>query len=181
MDPALATLSAGIKHTLDHLKAEFSRLQTGRASATLVESVSVIAYGQSQPIKAVAGISVLDAKTIVVQPWDRGILGDIEKALQQAELGTNPVNDGVVLRITLPPMTEERRKQLVKLVQKLAEEARISVRQLRQEVHTNAKKDKTRSEDEHFRIEKQIQEMIEKANKDIEELAKKKENEIMTI
>ena len=181
MDATLATLQSSIRHTLDHLKAEFARLQTGRASAAVIENMSVVAYGQSQPLKSIAGITVQDARTMVVQPWDRGILGDVEKALQQAELGTHPVNDGTIIRIVLPPMTEERRKQLVKVVLKLAEEARISVRQLRQEFHTNAKKDKSRCEDEHFRIEKQIQEAADQANTDITDLAKCKEQEIITI
>lgn len=181
MDPTLTQLQSSLTQTLDHLKSEFARLQTGRASAALVENASVLAYGQTQPLKALAGISIQDARTIVVQPWDKGTLGDIEKALQKVDLGTNPVNDGVVLRIVLPPLTEERRKTLVKVVHELAEEARISVRQLRQEVHTNVKKDKTKSEDEHFRMEKQVQEAVEKANGEIESLAKKKEQDVMTI
>ncbi len=181
MDPTLNTLQSSLNQTLDHLKSEFARLQTGRASGALVENVSVLAYGQMQPLKALAGISIQDARTIVVQPWDKGTLSDIEKGLQKADLGTNPVNDGVTLRIILPPLTEERRKSLVKVVHELAEEARISVRQMRQEVHTNAKKDKSCSEDEHFRIEKQVKEIVEKANAEIESLAKKKEQDVMTI
>ena len=181
MDPSVTTLQAGIKQTIDHLKTEFARLQTGRANAAVIENISVFAYGQHQPLKAIAGITVQDARTMVVQPWDRGVLGDIEKALQKSGLGTNPVNDGVVLRIILPPLTEERRKSIVKVVKELAEEARISLRQQRQDVHTNAKKDKTRTEDEHFRTEKQVKELVEKANEEIEQLGKKKEQDVMTI
>ena len=181
MDPLLTTLQSGLQHALSHLKAEYARLQTGRASAALVENISVLAYGQMQPLKALAGISVQDARTIVVQPWDRGALGDIEKALQKANLGTNPVNDGVVLRIVLPPMTEERRKQLVKVLHTLAEEARITIRQHRQDAHTAVKHDKARAEDERFRLDKQIREAVDKINAEIEQLAKKKEQEVMTI
>ena len=181
MDPLLTTLQSGLKHTLDHLRSEYARLQTGRASAALVESVPVLAYGQTQPLKALAGISVQDARTIVVQPWDKGTLGDIEKALQKVDLGTNPVNDGIVLRIVLPPMTEERRKQLVKVLHTLAEEARISIRQHRQDAHTAVKHDKARAEDERFRLDKQIQEAVDKVNTEIEQLAKKKEQEVMKI
>ena len=116
MDPLLSPLHSGIAKTIEHLKAEFARLQTGRASSALVENVQVEAYGQKQAIKAVAGISIQDARTIAVQPWDKAVLGDIEKALIKADLGTTPVNDGVLLRISLPPMTEERRQQLTKVV-----------------------------------------------------------------
>lgn len=181
MDPVTAQLQLHLKSTVEHLKAEYARLQTGRASASVVEHVQVDAYGQTQPLKAIAGISIQDARTIVVQPWDRGIIGNIEKALQQGNLGTNPVNDGTMLRIILPPMTEERRKSLVKTVHALAEEAKISVRQQRQQVHTNVKKDKSRSEDEHFRLEKQAQELVDRTNAEIGELAKRKEQEVMTV
>lgn len=181
MDPVTAQLQLHLKSTIEHLKTEYARLQTGRASAAVVEHVQVDAYGQMQPLKAIAGISIQDARTIVVQPWDRGIIGNIEKALQQGNLGTNPVNDGTVLRIILPPMTEERRKSLVKTVHALAEEAKISVRQQRQQVHTNVKKDKSRSEDEHFRLEKQAQELVDRTNAEIGELAKRKEQEMMTV
>lgn len=181
MDSAITQLEQHLGKTLSHLKAEYGKLQTGRASPTVIEHIPVDAYGQIQPLKAIAGISIADARTIVVQPWDRSIIGSIEKALQKGNLGTNPVNDGVVLRITLPPMTEERRKQLGKTVHVLAEEARIAIRQERQRIHTNVKKDKARSEDEHFRFEKQAQELIDKINIEIDQLAKKKEQEVMTI
>ena len=181
MDPVLGTLQTGVKQTLDRLKGEYARLQTGRASAALIEGVSVLAYGQKQPLKAVAGISIQDARTIVVQPWDRGIMGDIERSLQKADLGTSPVNDGTVIRISLPPFTEERRKSLVKIVHELAEEARIAVRQHRQDAHSAVKKDKARAEDERFRVDKQVQEAVDRANTDIEQLAGKKEKDIMTV
>jgi ribosome recycling factor len=177
----LPSFQSGLQKTIAHLKSEFSKLQTGRASASLVENVSVEAYGQRQLLKAIAGISVQDAKTIVVQPWDKSVTADIEKALQKADLGTNPVNEGSQIRIVLPPMTEERRKRMSGIVHELAEEARISIRQQRKEVHTNAKKDAERSEDEHRSFEEDVQNAVDQANAEIEEIAKKKEEEVMKV
>ena len=128
-----------------------------------------------------AGISIEDGRTLVVQPWDASILRDIEKALQLADLGTNPVNEGARIRIVLPPMTEERRQHLCSRVRELAEEARISVRQQRQEVHSNAKKDESRTEDEHRDFEEALQKEVDTINKEIEELAEKKEEDIMKV
>lgn len=181
MPNELQTLQSGLQKTIAHLKEEFSRLQTGRASAALVEHVLVDAYGQTQPLKAVAGISVADARTITVQPWDKGVLSDVETALVKADLGAMPVNEGSLIRIVLPPMTEERRKDLVKVVKQLAEEAKISVRQQRQEVHSSVKKDEERTEDEHRDFENDVQKEVDKANKEIEEMASKKEEEVMTV
>lgn len=181
MDSNLQNFQSHLRSTIEHLKAEFARLQTGRASAALVENVLVEAYGQTQPLKAVAGISIADAQTITVQPWDRAVMADVEKALIRADLGTSPVNDGVMIRINLPPMTEERRLQLVKVVKELAEEARIAIRQQRKEVHTNAKKDSGRSEDEHKTFEDAVQKDVDAANKEIGELAEKKEEDVMKV
>ncbi len=181
MDPQLSALQAGLQKTIDHLKSECAKLQTGRASPALVENVSVEAYGQMQPLKAVAGVAIQDAKTIVVQPWDKSIIGSVEKALIKADLGTMPTNEGSQIRIVLPPMTEERRKNLVKIVKELAEEAKIAARQHRQEFHTNLKKVTGRSEDEHRTFEEAVQKAVDGANREIEELAKKKEEEVMKI
>ncbi|HLC75951.1 MAG TPA: ribosome recycling factor [Candidatus Peribacterales bacterium] len=181
MDQQLAAFEVNLKKTIEHLKSEFGKLQTGRASAALVEGILVEAYGQMQPLKAVSGISVQDAKTLLVQPWDKSILADVEKALIKANLGCMPTNEGAQIRLVFPPMTEERRKQLVKIVKELAEEAKISVRQQRQEIHTSAKKDTTRSEDEHRTFEGYVQKAVDQTNEEIEELAKKKEEDVMKI
>jgi len=183
MDQHLTTLQNNLKKTVEHLKSEFAKLQTGRASAALIENVRVEAYGQIQPLKAICGINIQDAKTIVVQPWDKSILADVEKALIKADLGSMPTNEGAQIRIVLPPMTEERRKHLVKVVKELAEEAKISVRQQRQEVHVNAKKvaGTGQSEDEHRTFEGNIQKEVDKTNEEIEDLAKKKEEDVMKI
>jgi len=178
-DSRISTFTSDVEKLLQYLQIEFSKLQTGRANASLVEHIDVDAYGQRQSIKAVAGISVQDAKTIVIQPWDRSILQAVEKAIQQSDIGINPMNDGAVIRISLPPMTEERRSQLVKIVQKLAEEARISVRQARQKAHDAVKEDP--NETLRASLQTELQKEVDKGNEKIDELRKKKEEEVMTI
>jgi ribosome recycling factor len=124
-DPRIATFEADSEKVVTFLLSEYGSLQTGRASASLVENIDVDAYDQRMNMKAVAGVSIQDAKTIVIQPWDRTVLQAIEKAIQQSSIGVNPVNDGVVIRLTLPPMTEERRGQLKKIVHTMAEDPRM--------------------------------------------------------
>ena len=177
----VTAFKADLEKSIVHLRQEYAKLQTGRASSFLVESVQVEAYGQKQPLKNVASISVPDARTILIQPWDKTVLKDVEKALQIADIGSNPVNEGTQIRLSLPPMTEERRKQLVKHVKELAEEARIAIRQHRQEYHKNAKKDESRTEDEHRDFENALQEEVGTANEQIDDIAKKKEEEVMTV
>lgn len=179
MDPRLSTFQKEAEKALAHLHAEFGQLQTGRANAALVEHLEVEAYGQRMNLKAVAGISIADARTIVIQPWDAGVLQSIEKAIQQSSIGINPMNDGIVIRLTLPQMTEERRKDLQKIVHKLSEEARISVRQHRQKVHDQLKEEK----DETLRktLQDQLQKEVDRMNEKIDEARKKKEEEVMKI
>lgn len=164
---------------LHHLHNEFAKLQTGRANAALVENVEVDAYGQRQPLKAVAGISVSDAKTIVVQPWDRSIMQNVEKALQIADLGASPVNDGVAIRLNLPSMTEERRLHLKKVVNQLAEESRITVRKHRQTTQDAIKGEK--DEDVKRTLTDALQKAVDDANAKILDSSKKKEEELMKI
>lgn len=178
--PRVTSFSTEAEKVLKFLLVEFSKLQTGRASASLVDHLEVEAYGHRQQLKTLAGVTVQDARTLVIQPWDRSILSNVEKALQTANLGTSPVNDGQVLRINLPPMTEERRKELTKLVQKLAEEAKISLRQHRQAV-LDIIKNEEKDEDARFTQQDDLQKLVDKTNLQIEELRKKKEQEIMTI
>ncbi len=174
----------GFEKVLHHLKEEYSRLQVGRASPMLVEHVMVDVYGSVQPLKAVASVNIPDAKTIQIQPWDRGTLGAIEKGITMADLGLNPVNDGVCIRISIPPLTEERRVQLTKTVKKLAEDSKIVIRNERQDVHNNFKKmrtDNALTEDEMHGADKRLQDKVDKVNKDIDELSKAKEKDVMTI
>lgn len=170
--------------TIQHLKDEYSKLQIGRANASLVEDLMVEAYGTKQPLKAVASISIPDPKSIVLQPWDKGNLSNIETAVLESGLNLTPVNDGNVVRINIPQLTEERREELKKLVSKLAEDARISVRNTRQEAHEAFKKlenDKEIGEDEFHRANKLLQEAVDEANEKIEEIANSKEKDIMTV
>lgn len=176
--------SQEFEKTLVHLKEQFARLQIGRASASLVENVPVEVYGSQQPLKAVANIAIPDPRTIQIQPWDRGNLAAIEKGIVGVGLGLNPMNDGVVIRIPIPPLTEERRAELTKHVRKLAEEARIAVRNSRQEVHNSFKKMKEANEmteDDVHSLDKQLQTKVDEINKKIDELAQSKEKDVMTV
>lgn len=183
-DQLLQEAQKEFEGALTHLKEEFSRLQIGRASAALVDAIQVEAYGTKQPLKAMANISIPDPKTIQIQPWDKSQLGPIEKAIQNSDLNISPVNDGVAVRLNMPQLTEERRTELTKVVSRLAEEARISVRHPRQKVLDKAKelqKSSEITEDQLHSFEKQLQEKVEGTNKQIEELAKTKEKDVMTV
>ncbi len=183
-DPILQQADGEFKKSLEHLKSEFSHLQIGRASAALVEGVMVEAYGAKQAIRAFANISVPDAKTVQIQPWDKSLLQAIEKGIQAAGLNLNPSNDGLVIRINIPPLTEERRKDLTKVVQRLAEEARITIRHSRQGAMDKFKtmeKNKEITEDEARGAEKRLQEKVDLVNQEIESLAKNKERDILTV
>jgi len=179
-DARIDTFNKEGEKVLHFLHGEYAKLQTGRANAALVESVMVDAYGQKQSLKEVAGISVQDAKTIIVQPWDNSIMQKIEAALTLADLGSSPVNDGTVIRLNLPPMTEERRTQLKKVVHSLAEEARISVRQVRQHAHDKIK-DEENDEDLRYTLLEHLEKAVKIFNEKIEESKKAKDEEVMTV
>jgi ribosome recycling factor len=170
--------------TLDHLSEEFNKLQIGRASSGMVETLLVESYGVMQPLKNISSISIPDARTIQIQPWDRSMLAGIERAIQVSDLNLNPVNNGVVIMLNIPPLTEERRRDLVKVVGRMTEEAHIAVRNLRHDVMTTFKKmehEEEMSEDERKGAENALQEEVDSVNKQIDELAKKKEETIMTL
>lgn len=167
-----------------HFENELLGLRTGRAHAGLVEDVRVEAYGSQMDLKGVASISVPDAKTIQIEPWDKALVGVIEKSLIIADLGIQPVTSGSIIRLILPPMTEENRKHIVKQVHEKAEETRIAIRNVREEVREQiqkAEKDKKIGEDEKFRLQEQLDKMVKEWNEKVEQLADKKETEIMTI
>lgn len=178
-DPRLAQFTADAQKVLHHLQAEFGKLQTGRANPAVFENIDVEAYGQKMQMKAVGSISAQDGSTIVIQPWDKSVLGAIEKAILVSNLGLNPVNDGVLIRISLPSMTEERRKEMQKVAQKMAEEARISIRQHRQKAVDAIKQEK--DEDVRSTLEGLLQKDVDSFNEKIDDLRSKKEDEMMKI
>ncbi|AEH45940.1 ribosome recycling factor [Thermodesulfatator indicus DSM 15286] len=170
--------------SVETFKNEIARIRTGRASVALLDGVKVDYYGTLMPLNQMATISVADAHLILVQPWDVSAIGAIEKAIQRAELGLNPVNDGKVIRIAVPPLTEERRKELVKMVRKIAEEARVAVRNIRRDVMDDLKELKKEgeiSEDDFFRAQEQVQKITDEFIGKIEKLLEQKEKDIMTI
>jgi ribosome recycling factor len=181
----LVVLEEKISGIIDHLKSELSSVRTGRAHATLVEDLSVEAYGQKMTLKELASISVPDPNLIMVEPWDRSVLGDIERAIRGSrELGLNPAADENVIRVPVPPLTEERRTELTKLVGQKVEEARQRVRAARNEAVDELRRSEKEgeiSEDEKFRREKEIQQRVDDVNREIEEIGKRKEEEIMRI
>jgi ribosome recycling factor len=167
---------------LDALGREFAGVRTGRASAALLEGVRVDYYNTPTPVNQVASVSVPDARTLLIQPWDQSVLSKIEKAIQKSDLGVTPANDGKVIRLSMPPLNEERRKQLAKSVGKLAEEARVAVRNVRREAKEKVKallKDKKISEDDERRSEAELQKLTDRYIQKIDELLEKKEQEIL--
>lgn len=184
VDLVLKTLEQELENALEHLREDYSGLQIGRANASLVDRVNVESYGTIQPLKAVANVSVPDARTIQIQPWDRANLPLIEKAITMAELGLNPQNDGVVIRLNVPPLTEDRRKELTKVVGTMAEEAKIAVRNARHEAMEDLKKQQKANEiteDQLAAGEKRVQEQVDENNTAIEEASKAKEEDVMKV
>ena len=183
-DEGITQAVADFNKTVAHLKLEFSRVQVGRANSSLVEGLNIEDYGSMQPLKAVATVSVPDPKTIQIQAWDRDNLVAIEKAITNSSLGLSPNNDGVVIRINIPPLTEERRTTLKKVVSKLAEEAHIGIRNARQVAHKlfkQLKDDSEMTEDDIRDAEKQLQSKVDDANKQVDDLRLSKEKDVMTV
>lgn len=173
-----------MEKTVERFKEEAAKLRTGRANPMMVENLSVEYYGAKTPLKQVASITVPEPRLIVIQPWDKGSLVYIEKAINEAQLGFNPVNDGQVVRIAIPPLNEERRQELVKTLGKYAEAAKVGVRQAREnawdEIQDMVKSGKL-GEDEKFRGKDMLQKSVDEYNGKIEEVREKKEKEIMEI
>ncbi len=182
VDEILMKTEEAMEKSLDFTAKQLEKVRTGRASASLVDSVKVDYYGSLSPLSQIASISVPDARMIVIQPWDRSTLSVIEKAIQSADLGFNPQNDGNVIRIPVPPLTEERRKEFVKVSKKIAEEGKIAVRNIRRENMDDLKKgekDKNFSEDDRLYGEEEVQKFTDDYIKKIDELQSKKEKELM--
>jgi ribosome recycling factor len=169
---------------MEHFHHELSSVRTGRANPALLSTVMVESYGAKVPLNQVANITVGDAKTLIISPWDKSQLGAIEKGIQVANLGFNPSNDGSVIRISLPPLTEERRKEMVRLVGQIEEQARIGIRKVREEIIKAVKQSEAQghsTKDDVAHAQKQIQVIVDKYNDQIKEICKSKETELMTV
>ena len=166
---------------LDTLKANFARVRTGRANAQILAPIMVDYYGQPTPITQLAGIKVPEASMLVVEPWDKSALRAIEKAIESSDLGITPSNDGVSIRLPFPKPTEERRKELVKECKELAEEARVSVRNVRRDVNGKIERDEELSDDEQSREKKAVQKITDSYVAKIEDMLKAKSAEVMEI
>jgi len=166
---------------VEAVRREFSTVRTGKATTSLLDLVRVDAYGSEMPLNQVASVAAPEPKLLTVQPWDKSLLKAVEKAIQSSDLGLNPANDGNIIRIPLPPLNEERRKELVKVIHKFAEEGRVAIRHARTEAIARIKKAEHVSEDEKKHSEKDVQKLHDDHLKLVEEAVKGKEAEIMEV
>ena len=177
----LRDVDTKMRKTTEATHREFNTIRTGRASVAIVEGVKVEYYGQEVPLRQLAGISTPDAKLIVIQPWDPKSLSEIEKGILKSDIGITPTNDGKVIRLSVPPLTQERREELVKVIKKMAEDGKVSLRTARHAANgaiDKLEKEKTIGEDEKFKGHDEIQKLIEKYSEEIDKLLKTKEEEI---
>jgi len=183
-EEVLEEMELRMMKSVDVLKGEFSSIRTGKASPALIENIMVDYYGSRSRLRELAGISTPEARLLVVQPWDPGSLGEIEKAIMQANVGLNPSNDGKVIRIPIPEISEERRRDLVKVIKKIAEEAKVAVRNVRRDANHQIEelgKDGKVPEDEKFRLLEEIQGKTDEYGSEIETQLEAKERELLEI
>ena len=181
---SLHSLEREGRKIIEHLQEELQKIRTGRAQTSLVASIMVNAYGTATALEGLAAINVPEPRVITIAPWDKGVIKDIEKAISDSSLGLNAVNDGDMLRITIPELTEERRAELVKVVNEKAENARIALRTVRESLMKDIKasqKSGDISEDDAVRNQERLQKEIQKLQEDIEKRRKEKEDELLTI
>jgi ribosome recycling factor len=182
VDQVFAETEKHMKSSIQLAEEELAGVRTGKASPALLDSIKVDYYGSMVPLKQVANIAVPDAKLITIQPWEKPLVGEVVKAIQSSSLGLNPQSDGNFIRIPLPPLTEERRQELVKTVKHMIEEAKIAVRNVRRDANEKLKKlekDHEISEDQHHRYHKEIQDLTDKSIAELDSVAQKKEKEIL--
>ncbi len=180
----IGELRSKMEKSLEALRRDLSRVRTGRASLALLDGVRVNYYGVPTPLSQVATLSVPESRTISIQPWDPKVIGEIEKAIQKSELGLTPLNDGKIVRINIPPLTEERRKELVKVIKRMEEECKVAMRNIRRDANEQlktAKKDKVVSEDEQFKFQEEVQKLMDKSIEKAEEIVLAKEKEILEV
>jgi ribosome recycling factor len=184
IDEVLQELRQRMTRSVEALQDDLMSIRTGRASPALVDKLPVEYYGTMTPLNQMAGIAVPEPRLLVIRPWDPSALPDIERALLKSDLGLTPMNDGKLIRLSIPRLTEERRRELVKLVARRVEEARVAIRNLRRDALQDLKdfeKEKMISEDDFFRGKDQVQELTDEFIEEIDEIGKRKEAEIMEI
>ena len=170
--------------SIESFRQEIAKVRTGKATTALLDGVKVDYYGNMSPLNQVANVSVLDPHTLSITPWDKSMVQTIEKAILTADLGLNPASDGTNIRVPIPPLNEERRKELVKLVKKFGEDSKVAIRNVRRDANDHLKKEekeKNISEDELKRLETEVQEITDEHTKKIDELIEHKEKEIMAV
>jgi ribosome recycling factor len=177
----LAEIKKQMEKSVEHLKVEFSKMRVGRATTSMVEGVRVDAYGNSMGIKEVAALAVPDARTITITPWDRSLFQEIEKGILAANLGFTPMNDGKIIRLTLPPLTEERRKEFVKQIKKEGEDTKVAIRNTRRDAMEALKKNTELSEDDLKRQQDEVQKATDHSIQEVDKLIDSKSKEVMTL
>lgn len=179
-----AELKRQLNDTIEYLESEFRTIRTGRAHPGLIEGLPIEAYGSMTTIKGVASITIADARTLMIDPWDKSLVASVEKAIRESDQGLNPQSDGKVLRIPVPQPTEETRKEMVKVMKKMAEEGRIRLRRIRDDMKSSIitrEKDKEISEDDRYREQEQLEKDVKNYNAKIETMTSEKEAEIMKV
>jgi ribosome recycling factor len=173
--------NTSMEATIEHLKSELNKVRTGRANTNMLDGILVTAYGNPTPLNGVALVTVPEARQILIKPFDKNLIGDIDSSIAAANLGFNPINDGENIRINIPALTEETRKLLVKDVKAIAETHKVRIRNARQDANSAIKKDKDLTTDEQKALEASVQEYTNKFNKEIDTICATKEQEVMTI
>lgn len=184
MKDILRDASERMDKSVENLRQELSKIRTGKATTALLDGIRVEYYGTMTPLTQMANVSVLDPHTLSIQPWDKSALNTVEKAILTADLGLNPANDGNVIRVPIPPLNEERRKELVKLIKRFGEEAKIALRNIRRDANDHLKKAEKEdhvSEDDRIKAENDVQELTDKHVERIDEMIDHKEAEIMEV
>jgi len=184
IDDALLDATDRMEKALEALRRDLATVRTGRASPALVEHLKVDYYGAATPLNQLATISTPDARLITIQPWDRGSIGAIEKAILKSDIGLNPSNDGALIRLAIPQLTEERRREIAKQVRKRAEDARIAVRNIRRDCHENIRRlehDHEISQDDLHRAETELQKLTDDHIKEIDKVGHEKEEEVLAV
>ena len=184
VDEVFEDLKDRMGKSVEALKRDYNRLRTGRASISLLDGIKVSYYDTPTPLNQMASLAIPEPRLIVIQPWDKTAIGEIEKAILKSELGLTPMNDGKVIRIAIPPLTEERRKKLVKVARKMAEDNKVAIRNIRRDANEmlkDLKKEKEITEDELYRTQEEVQKITDQFISQVDELCTAKEKEILEI